>query len=176
MREVTHTTTLPFDVHTVFGWFKNLDENYIQWHPVAHQKFEWLTQKPVGEGTLFYFVENIKGHQHKITMKITEYKEDVKLSFTLVKIQAHTKYLPAWFLTILSSLFRIKLYITHQFDSRTPESVTVLTRQTMGSQLPVFGVLVDWGIESFILHTLDQQSHVAEEWEYMERELASRRK
>ncbi|MCX6224557.1 MAG: hypothetical protein NTV01_07360 [Bacteroidia bacterium] len=176
MREVTHTTTLPFDAHTVFDWFKNLDENYIQWHPIAHQQFEWLTQKPIGEGTLFYFVENIKGHQHKITMRIAEYKEDIKLSFAMVKIQVYSKYLPIWFLTILSSLFQITLNITHQFEANTPESVTIITRQTTGSHLPVFGVLVDWVLELLVFPSQDQQSHVAEEWEYIERELASRRK
>jgi hypothetical protein len=44
MRGIIHKTTLPFDVHSVFGWFINLDENYIQLHPVVHKRFEWLTQ------------------------------------------------------------------------------------------------------------------------------------
>ena len=109
-------------------------------------------------------------------MRITEYKEDIKLSFAMVKIQVYSKYLPTWFLTILSSLFRIKLNITHQFEATTPESVTIITRQTVGSHLPVFSVLVDWMLESFVLPSQDQQSHVAEEWAYMELELASRRK
>ncbi len=175
MREITHTTTLPFSAHTVFDWFKNLDENYIKWHPVAHQNFEWLSQKPIGEGSLFYFVENIKGHQHKITMRITEYREDAKLSFDSVRIQVYSRFLPTWLMSLFISLFKIKLHITHKFESNPSEFVTTIsTYQTMGSYMPVCGTLVDWVIESFIFPSQDYQDHVAEEGEYMKQDLESK--
>jgi hypothetical protein len=176
MREITHTIILPFDVHTVFGWFKNLDENYIQWHPVAHQQFKWLTEKPVGEGTRFYFVESIKDHQHKITARITDYKEDRTFSWASMKIQVRSKYLPTWLLTVFGFLFRVRLIVTHLFEENISGGVTVTTHQKVGSQLAVFGGFVDRMMDALVLHPHDHQSHVAEELGYMERELARRNK
>lgn len=176
MREITHTITLPFDVHTVFEWFKNLEENYIQWHPVAHQQFEWLTEKPVREGTQFSFVESIKKHQHKITARITDYKEDRRFSWASMKIQVRSKYLPPWLLTVFGFLFRVRLNVTHLFEDDTSGGVTVTTRQRVGSQLAVFGRFVDLMMDALVLNPHDHQSHVAEEWEYIKRELTCRHK
>ncbi|MBT8340897.1 MAG: hypothetical protein HKP58_06150 [Desulfatitalea sp.] len=174
MREITHTITLPFDVRTVFEWFKNLEKNYIQWHPVAHQHFEWLTEGPVREGTRFSFVERIKKHQHKITARITDYKKDEKFSWASIKIQAHSKYLPDWLLTVFCFLFRVRLNVTHLFEDGPLGGATITTRQQVGSQLAVFGRCVDFMMDALVLNPHDHQSHVAEEWEYMGRELAYR--
>lgn len=53
MRELKHKLTISTPVQSAFDWFKNFDENYVKWHPIAHQQFKWLSDKPITKGSLF---------------------------------------------------------------------------------------------------------------------------
>lgn len=84
MRILENEINLSVQVSTAFTWFKDLDKNYVKWHPPTHQDFVWLSDKPIIKSSRFCFEEDIKGHKHKMLMEISEYVENEKLFFISV--------------------------------------------------------------------------------------------
>ena len=158
---------LTVPIKTAFKWFENLEKNYLRWHPNAHKEFVWLSSKPIKKGSRFYFVENIKGHKHKMLMEVSEYVENSKLSFLSIRIQVTSKIFPDQFLSLLSSLFKIKIEMNRIFQSISENSTIIHTTHKFGCHLPVINTLVEWFIDTFIFSSIDHANHMKEEGEYM---------
>jgi hypothetical protein len=174
MRELKHQLTIAATLSVTFDWFKNLDENYIRWHPEAHQKFEWLSGKPIRRGSIFSFEENIRGHHHKMLMQVTEYEENMRLSFSSIKIQTISVSPPLKLISFLGSLFRIKMEMTRIFESTSENTTTIYTTHKLGSKIPFIGKIVDWIIEHIIFTSKYHLEHIAEEGHYMKLNLETK--
>ncbi len=55
----------------IWDFFKNLEKNYIDWHPDDHKKFVW-DGKPMQTGSKWYGEEMIHGHLFKLNGRIGE--------------------------------------------------------------------------------------------------------
>ncbi|MFH1980987.1 MAG: hypothetical protein ABIL58_04020 [Pseudomonadota bacterium] len=155
----------------VFDWFMNLDKNYIDWHPSAHQYFRWLTEKPIGEGSLFEFSEEFDGHPHRMFMKITAFKKNQKLSFASERIAVDSTFLPAWLIERAAAVFQVKIEMHRTFRSTSSDSTELSTRHIYGSQLPIFGRIIDWILDRFFISDRSHLLHMKEESSNMIREL-----
>lgn len=157
--------SVPTDV--AFQWFKDLDKNYVNWHPPTHLKFAWLTEKPIGKDSKFYFEENINGHKHKMFMKVTEYIENEKLSFSSIKIQVISKLFPDRFMSFFSSFFRVRMEMERIFKPISETSTIIYTTHKLGCHLPIIGFLAEWFINTFIFSNKHHAEHMKEEDENM---------
>ena len=92
MRLLTYKHSIAVPVDQAFDWFVNLEKNYINWHPVTHKNFQWLSEKPVMKGSIFTFEEQIEGHSHKMVMEISDFIENQRISFSSIQIYAELKY------------------------------------------------------------------------------------
>lgn len=171
MRILENELNLSAPVSTAFNWFKDLDKNYLKWHPPTHKNFVWLSDKPIGKGSRFSFEENVKGNKHKMLMEVSEYIENKKLSFVSLKIQVKSDIFPDRFLTYLSSFFRIRIEMNRTFVSVSENSTKIHTIQRFGSKLPVIGTLIEWWINIFIFSSKYHELHMKEEGEYMKMNL-----
>jgi hypothetical protein len=173
MRIIENELNISAPAGNAFNWFKDLDKNYLKWHPRAHKSFVWLSDKPIGEGSRFSFEENIKGHKHKMLMEVSEYVENEKLSFLSRKIEVSSNIFPDRFLSYLSSLFRIRIEMIRTFKSLSANSTKIHTIHRLGSDFPVIGALIEWFINIFIFSSKDHELHLKEEGEYMKINLES---
>jgi hypothetical protein len=171
MRILENELNISVPVSAAFNWFKDLDKNYLKWHPPTHKNFVWLSDKPIGKGSRFSFEENIKGNNHKMFMEVSEYIENEKLSFVSHKIQVSSDIFPDRLLTYLSSFFRIRIEINRTFESVSKNSTKILTTHRFGSNFPVIGALIEWCINIFIFSSKNHELHVKEEGEYMKMNL-----
>ncbi len=174
MRIIENELNISAPVSRAFNWFKDLDKNYFKWHPHAHKSFVWMSDKPVGKGSLFAFEENIKGHKHKMLMEVSEYIENEKLSFLSHKIEVSSNIFPGRFMTYLSSFFRIRIEMIRTFESVSENSTRIYTIHRFGSDFPVVGLLIEWFINIFIFSPKDHELHIKEEGENMKLNLESR--
>ena len=163
MRVINHSHSIGVSSDRAFNWFTNLDKNYITWHPDSHINFQWLSGKPVKEGSTFIFEEQIRRHKHKMLMKISDFAENQRLSFSSIKIEMNSKYLPGWLISILISLFRIKLEMHRLFEAENEQLTTIRLTQKFGSQIPVIDKLVDFVTERFIFSSKSHFEHIEEE-------------
>ena len=171
MRILENELKLSVPISIAFTWFKDLDKNYLKWHPPTHHDFVWLSDKPIGKGSQFYFEEDIQGHNHKMLMEISEYVENVKLSFFSVRIQAKSKIVPDRFMSFLSSLFRIRIEISRTFKSVSENSTIIYTTHRFGCHIPLISKLVERFIDTFIFSSKYHENHMEEENEYMKSSL-----
>jgi len=169
VRELKHKQTISVPAYVVFNWFKNLDEHYIEWHPIAHRKFEWLSEKPVGTGSRFSFEENINGHEHKLLMEVIEYDENRKIAFSSIKIEGKSKLLPAWVMRFLSSIFKVRIEMKRIFEESTNSSTTIYTTHKLGAHIPIISKLVELMIDIVIFPSNDHLKHINEEGMYMKK-------
>jgi hypothetical protein len=58
--QITDTVVIRHDVEHVFGFFKNMEANYLRWHP-GHRAFRWENGGGLREGAAFYAEEAIGG-------------------------------------------------------------------------------------------------------------------
>lgn len=174
MRELNYNHSVAISVDHVFDWFKNLDKNYLTWHPQTHKNFQWLSEKPVMKGSVFLFEEQIKGHNHKMLMKISEFVENQQLSFSSIKIFTSSKYLPGWLFSILISIFRIKMEMIRSFEPETKQLTTVRLTHKFGSPIPIIGRIVDYITERFIFSSKNHLEHIKEESFYMKNDLENK--
>jgi hypothetical protein len=167
MRILENELDISTPVGKAFNWFKDLDKNYLKWHPPTHKNFVWLSDKPIAKGSRFSFEENINGNNHKMVMEVSEYIENKKLAFVSLKIQVDSNIFPARFMRSLSSFFRIRMEMNRTFESVSENSTKIHTTHRFGSNLPVIGTLIDWCINTFIFSSQDHELHMKEEGEYM---------
>jgi hypothetical protein len=173
MRIIENELYILAPVSTAFNWFKDLDKNYLKWHPPTHKNFNWLSDKPIGKGSRFSFEENIKGYKHKMLMEVSEYIENEKLSFVSLKIQVNSDIFPDRLLAYLGSLFRIRIEMIRTFESVSENSTKIHTIHRFGSNFPVIGTLIERCINIFILSSKYHELHIKEEGEYMKMNLES---
>jgi hypothetical protein len=55
----------------IWDFFRNLEQNYIDWHPIDHRKFIW-TGEPMKEGSRWYAEEMAHGRLFKLKGTIGE--------------------------------------------------------------------------------------------------------
>ncbi|MCF8044198.1 MAG: hypothetical protein K9K65_16245 [Desulfarculaceae bacterium] len=173
MRIIEDELNISVPVSTAFNWFKDLDKNYLKWHPPTHENFVWLSDKPIGKGSRFSFEESIKGNKHKMLMEVSEYIENKKLSFVSLKIEVESDIFPDRFLTCLSSLFRIRIEMIRTFASVSENSTKIHTTHRFGSNFPVIGTLIETFINIFVFSSKNHELHMKEEGEYMKMNLES---
>jgi len=68
---LTDTMEINTSPENIWNFFVNLEENYIDWHPTDHVKFEWIG-KPMETGTNWYAEEMVHGHLFKLKGKVGE--------------------------------------------------------------------------------------------------------
>ena len=68
---LTDTIEIKSSPEDIWSFFVNLEENYIDWHPIDHKKFVW-TGKPMEQGTRWYAEEMVHGHLFKLKGTIGE--------------------------------------------------------------------------------------------------------
>ena len=163
MRILNYSHTIAVSTEQVFDWFKNLDKNYIKWHPATHKYFQWLTGKPIKKGAIFRFEEQIEEHTHKMVMKVSEYIENKRLSFSSLRIYHESNYIPHWLLTAFILFFRIKMEMIRSFEEDVKNLTTIHIIHKFGSPLPVIGNLIDWITEHFIISSKKHLEHIKEE-------------
>jgi hypothetical protein len=56
----------------IWGFFDNLEENYLSWHPEDHVACRWLKGRPHQIGSIAYFEEMLGGKLRKIKVKIAK--------------------------------------------------------------------------------------------------------
>lgn len=66
---------------TFFGFFENMDENYVRWHP-DHRAFRWVEGQGAREGVEFHFEEVIGGKLMKKHVVFTRVEPKHYLEFT----------------------------------------------------------------------------------------------
>ncbi len=167
MRIINNELHISAPIDTVFSWFKNLDKNYLKWHPPTHQEFVWQSDKPIGKGTKFCFKEEIEGHKHKFFMVITDYIENERLSFASEFIQVESKIFPDKIMGFLSSFFRIKMEMEREFKAVSDNKTVIYTKHRLGCLLPIINRLVESVISAFIFSSRYHKNHMKEEDEYM---------
>lgn len=67
----------------VYHFFKNLESNFIKWHP-AHVHFEWTEGEPLQKGSVFQFEEWIFGELQKNKVYFTDVVPNRYLEFAPV--------------------------------------------------------------------------------------------
>ena len=162
MRVLNHCHSVRVSSNRVFDWFTNLDKNYLTWHPISHRSFQWLSEKPVVEGSTFMMEEQIGRHNHKMLMKISDIFENQRILFSSVRIEMNSKYAPNWFISVLISLFRIKMEMHRLIENKSEQVTTIKLTHKIGSQIPVIHKLVDFVIEHFIISSKSHLEHIEE--------------
>ncbi len=104
-------------------------------------------------------------------MRISEYVENKKLCFSSEKIHFAPKYFPSSLMAIFGKLLMVKMEMEREFISNSPNQTTIITKHKLGSQLPIIGKLVDWGINKFLFAQQDHLDHLKEEEIYMKKNL-----
>ena len=171
MRILEDELKLSVPISVAFRWFKDLEKNYLKWHPPTHLDFVWLSDKPIGKGSQFYIKEDVKGHKHKMLMEVSEYVENAKLSFFSVKIQMTSKIFPDRFMSFLSSFFKIRIEMNRTFKSVSENSTIIYTTHRFGCHIPLLSKLVELFIDTFIFSSKHHENHMKEEGEYMKSNL-----
>ena len=68
---LTDTIGINSSPESIWNFFIHLEENYIDWHPVDHVKFNWVG-KPMETGTKWYAEEIVHGRLFKLHGRIRE--------------------------------------------------------------------------------------------------------
>ncbi len=171
MKIIENELNLLVPINIAFNWFKDLDKNYLKWHPPTHLDFLWLSDKPIEKGSKFCFEEDINGHKHTMLMEVSEYVENSRLSFASVKILVKSKYFPDWFMSFISSLFKMQLEMNRIFKSVSENSTVIYTTHKFACNLPGINRMVEWFINSFIFSNKYHENHMREENDYMRNSL-----
>lgn len=173
MRVLTNELSISAPVDEVFKWFINLDLNYFIWHPKAHEKFKWLSDKPIKKGSRFYFIELVCGHRHQIFIEITEYIKNSKLSFQSNKIKICSNNIFDKLLSILATILQIKIEMKRDFQQATDNLTILHTTHKFGCNLPIIKLVADWVIGKFIFPAEEHEKHMREENENLKHCLES---
>lgn len=67
----------------IWGFFNNLEENYLAWHPREHVKFKWINGNPMEVGSSFYAEEYALGDVKQYNGKVVEAMPNRKIVFSL---------------------------------------------------------------------------------------------
>jgi len=77
---LTDTIKIYSSPEEIWNFFVNLEQNYIDWHPIDHKKFIW-TGDPMVSGSKWYAEEIVHGHLFKLKGTIGEVIPHRKIVF-----------------------------------------------------------------------------------------------
>lgn len=163
MRVLNHSHSIRASSDQVFNWFTHLDKNYITWHPASHKSFQWLSEKPITRGSTFVLEEQIGRHDHTMWMKVSDFSENHRISFSSYRIEVNIKYVPNWAASFLILLFKIKMEMHRLFENESNNLTTIKLTQKIGSQIPIINKFVDFVLEHFIISSISHLKHIEEE-------------
>lgn len=142
---------IPVQPAVVFDWFRNLVDNYREWHP-DHVNCRYIKGKPFEVGAVLYAEEFLHGRLHRLRLRLTSVEPDRAFTYRIA---------PA-----LYGAFRIT---QTDFGSELEAEICI------GWRLPVLGHLFDLIVQSLFKSLLiDLKSHMCEEGQNLSRLLGAR--
>lgn len=141
MITLTHSISINAPAKKIFDFFMNLRENYRAWHP-DHTDCRYLTDGPLGQGSVIYIEENLHGKPHKLKLKITKLERYSRIEYT----------------TIMGAK---GVFAVEPKDERS----SVFTAELhFGTRIPVISILVDILLIIFLSRQLKAiEQHMVEE-------------
>ncbi len=130
----------------------NFKENYLAWHP-DHIACRYLTDGPLGVGSVIYFEENLHGKLHKLKVKITKIERYSRIEYK--------------FFMGLKGMFAVQ--------PKNDRSSIFTAELHFGTAIPVASILVDLFLKTFLSRQLKAiEQHMREEGENLKRILERR--
>jgi len=124
----------------VYDWFRNLVDNYKEWHP-DHVSCRYVRGKPMQVGSVLYVEEYLHGRLHKLRFKLTSIEPDRLFRYRIA---------PG-----LSGGFRI---------TPTKSGARLEAKVCVGWKLPIIGPIVDFVVTKlFEAELSDLRAHMREE-------------
>jgi len=125
----------------IFDFFMGFQENFYAWHP-DHTDCRYLTDGPLGEGSVIYIEEKLHGKPHKLKMKITKLERYSRMEYTTIM---GTK-----------GVFSI--------EPKNDRSSIFTAELNFGTKIPVISILVDLFMKTFLSQPLEGiKKHMVEE-------------
>lgn len=137
----------------VYEWFRNLEDNYRDWHP-DHVSCRYVRGNPLQIGSVLCAEEYLHGQLHKLSLKLTSVEPGRAFDYHIA---------PG-----LRGGFRI---------SPTTSGAELQAELCIGWSLPIIGPLGDFVVKKFFTAKLkDLRTHMSEEGQNLSRILDVREK